>query len=195
MNLEKHVNKVCRAAYMQIRKIGKIRKYLSKRETESLVHAFITSRLDQLNCLLYGLPLRLLNKLQRVQNMAARIITKTKPTDHITPVLKSLHWLPVKYRIQYKVLLLTFKCLNGKAPAYLTQLLEPYQPTRTLRSSKDGLLLRKPSSRLCGSGDRAFSVAVPHLWNQLPHGLRSSETVESFKSGLKKQLFKTAYDC
>lgn len=195
MNLEKHVNAVCRASYMQVRKIGKIRKCLSVKDTETLVHAFITSRLDQLNCLLYGLPKNLLDKLQRVQNTAARIITKTKPSDHITPVLMSLHWLPVKYRIQYKVLLLTYKCLNGKAPSYLSELLQLYQPTRVLRSSEDGPLLKIPASRLRYTGDRAFSVAAPHLWNELPRKIRESRSVDNFKSNLKSHLFKLAYDC
>ena len=195
MNLEKHVNTVCRAAHMQIRKISQIRKCLTAKDTETLVHAFITSRLDQLNCLLYGIPQCLLNKLQRVQNIAARIITKTKSSEHITPVLKALHWLPVKYRVHYKILLLTFKCLNGKAPAYLSELIELYQPARVLRSSDDGLLLKKPVSRLRSAGDRAFCIAAPHLWNKLPHKIRACQTVDCFKSKLKSYLFKIAYDC
>ena len=110
--------------YIHIRRIGKISKYLTINDTETLVHAFVTSRLSHLNGLLYevGLPKNLIFRLQRTQNTAERLVTRSKPSSHnyITPVLQSLHWLPVEKRIQYKILLLTynFRCLHARAPTY-----------------------------------------------------------------------------
>ena len=88
-----------------------------------VIHAFVTNRIDFCNSLLYGLPDCELKKVQRVQNAAARLLTSTRKYDHITPVLRELHWLPVKYRIQFKILLLTFKAIHGMAPDYISRLL------------------------------------------------------------------------
>ena len=103
--------------------LSKIRDCLSPADTEKLVQAFISSKLDSGNSLLYGLPTFLIDRLQNVQNAVAHIITRTKKYDHIKPVLKQLHWLPVNQRIDYKILLLTYKALNGQAPSYITELL------------------------------------------------------------------------
>ena len=109
-----------------ITNIRRISKYLSKECRKSLVHAYVTSRLDYCNSKLYGLPKYQLSKLQRIQNMAARLITDTMKFDHIivsnynhiNPVLNNLHWLPVNYRIQFKILTITFKAIHGMAPSY-----------------------------------------------------------------------------
>uniref|UniRef100_A0A8K9Y514 Reverse transcriptase domain-containing protein n=1 Tax=Oncorhynchus mykiss TaxID=8022 RepID=A0A8K9Y514_ONCMY len=114
---------------------------LSKNDAEKLIHAFVTSRLDYCNALLSGYPDKALNKLQLVLNTAARILTRTKKCDHITPVLASLHWLPVKARADFKVLPLTYKALHGLAPTYLSDLVLTYIPTRTLWSQDAGLLI------------------------------------------------------
>ncbi len=192
MKLDSHIKNVTKQANYHIRNIGQIRKFLTKEAAEILVHSFISSRLDYCNALLYGIPLTTISKLQQVQNTAARVVTRTSKYDHITPVLKSLHWLPVSQRIQFKILLITFKCLNGLAPAYLVDLLERYCPVRNLRS-QDELLLVIPKSRLKRYGDRAFYMAAPLLWNALPSTLRKATSVESFKSRLKTYLFKEAY--
>ena len=128
-----------RPVFFHLRNIRRIRDCLSLADTEKLVHAFITSKLDNANSLLYGLPKFLINRLQNVQNAAARVVTRTRKYDHIKPVLKQLHWLPISQRINYKILLLTYKALNGQAPSYITELLEPYVPTRNLP-----ILLQKP---------------------------------------------------
>ncbi len=106
-----------------------------------LVHAFMTSRLDYCNALLGGWPASSINKLHIVQNAAARVLTRSRKYDHITPILQSLNWLPIKFRISYKIVLLTYKALNDLAPAYLTNLLSRYNPTRSLRSQNSGLLV------------------------------------------------------
>ena len=118
-----------------IRKIGQIRHYLDDDTTLRLVHAFVTSRLDSCNSLLYGLPDKELSKVQRVQNTAARLVSCLPRSHHVTPVLMKLHWLPVKMRTIYKILLLTFKAQIGKSPVYLSELVHQYAPTRSLRSS------------------------------------------------------------
>ena len=118
-----HINKTCSSAFYHLYNIRRIRKYLSRESTECLVHAFVTSNLDYCNSLLYGLPSTHISKLQRVQNTAARLVTGSPRFGHITPILNNiLHWLPINFRIQFKVLLLTFKCLHGLAPQYLSDL-------------------------------------------------------------------------
>ena len=144
-----------------------------------------------LNSLLYGLPKHMISRLQSVQNTAARVVTVTKKFDHITPV--QLHWLPVHFRILFKVLLLVYKALNGMAPLYITELLSHRTCSRSLRST-DQKLLAVPKSRLKTYGDRAFSVAAPKLWNELPLDLRSLDTINLFKKHLKTDLFKKGYN-
>ena len=110
--LGEHVSKLCKSSHYHLRNISKIRKYLDENSTETLVHAFVSSKLDYCNALLIGLPKYQIDRLQSVLNTAARIITFTCKYDHITPVLVRLYWLPVSYRIRFKVLLLTYKALN-----------------------------------------------------------------------------------
>jgi hypothetical protein len=192
MKLEVHVKNVCRSAYHQLHSIYRIRRYLTQEATKSVVHAYITSRLDYCNSLLIGLPQHLLNRLQRVQYAAVCLVTGTPRTSHITPVLNELHWLPVSHRILFKVGLLTYKALHGLAPVYLTELLKPYSPARSLRSGNQHLL-EVPRYALKTYGGRSFSCMAPVVWNNLPLELRSANTVAHFKSGLKTHLFRDAY--
>ena len=104
--------------------------------------------------------------IQYVQNCAAWLATRTRSSEDITPVLRRLHWLPVRQHITYKILLLKYKALNGMAPRYIADLLQPYTPTRQLRSSSKNLLVT-PKSNLKFYGDRSFQVAAPRLWNSL----------------------------
>ncbi len=157
-------------------------------DAEKLVHAFMTSKLDNCNALLGGCPASSINKLQIVQNAAARVLTRSRKYD-ITPILQSLQWLPIKFRISYKILLLTYKALNGLAPAYLTSLLSRYNPSRSLRSQNSGLLV-VPRIAKSTKGGIAFSYLAPKLWNSLPVNVRGSDTLSLFKSRLKT-LFKS----
>ena len=193
LDLTDHVNKICVSCQYHLRNIAKIRKYLSEDTSQILVHAFISSKLDNCNSLLYGLPKHLLNRLRLIQNTAARIVTLSKRFDHITPILFKLHWLPLGYRIHFKTLLLVYKCLNGLAPTYLSELLRYTNSPRLLRSSSQNFLAL-PRTRLKTYGDRAFSAAAPRLWNQLPPELRSVTSVDQFRTQLKTYLFKLAYD-
>uniref|UniRef100_A0A8K9ULD5 Reverse transcriptase domain-containing protein n=1 Tax=Oncorhynchus mykiss TaxID=8022 RepID=A0A8K9ULD5_ONCMY len=193
LSFEEHIKTISRTAFFHLRNIAKIRNFLSKNDAEKLIHAFVTSRLDYCNALLSGYPDKALNKLQLVLNTAARILTRTKKFDHITPVLASLHWLPVKARADFKVLLLTYKALHGLAPIYLSDLVLPYIPTRTLRSQDAGLLI-VPRIFKQTAGGRAFSYRAPFLWNGLPTHVRDANSVSTFKSLLKTHLFSGSYD-
>ncbi|KAF7694858.1 hypothetical protein HF521_006581, partial [Silurus meridionalis] len=133
LSFKNHINQVIKTDFFHLRNM------LSISDAEKLVHAFMTSRIDYCNALLGGFPALLINKLQLVQNAAARVLTRSRKYDHITPILSSLHWLPVKFRIDFKLLLLTFKALNGLAPMYLSNLLKHYNPSRSIRSQKSGL--------------------------------------------------------
>ena len=113
---------------------------------------------------------------------------RKKKHDHVTPLLKHLHWLPVKQRIDYKICLLTYKVLDGKAPQYLKDLIHIYEPNKTLRSGSKSLLEEK-RTRLKGSGDRAFSACAPKLWNQLPLEVKTCTSIETFKRALKTYFF------
>ena len=123
LHMATHVTKIFSSSSYYIYNIRRIRKYLSQQSTETLVHAFITSRLDYCNGLLYGLPDCLLNKLQRVQNACPRLIFKEQKFCGVTPLIYELHWLPIRYRIEFKILLISFKILNFLAPSYLSSLI------------------------------------------------------------------------
>ena len=129
LTMVQHVNSVCRSAYFQLKNISHIRRCLTTEATKSLGHGLVTSRIDYCNALLHGLPAVLTNKLQRVQNAGARLIAKTRRFEHITPVLMELHWLPVKCRLEYKVIVHTFKALHGGSPDYICDLIDQYRPS------------------------------------------------------------------
>ncbi|XP_068704548.1 uncharacterized protein [Montipora foliosa] len=118
MTGELQVSKICKSSYFHLRNLSSIRKYLTTNAAHTIVHAFISSRLDYCNALLYGLPKYLVDRLQHVQNSAARVVTFTGKFDHITPVLIDLYWLPVYYRVIFKLLLLTYKALNDQVKLY-----------------------------------------------------------------------------
>jgi hypothetical protein len=187
--LGQHITSLVKSCNFQLRSIGQARKFLTQDATERVIHAFISSRLDCGNSLLYRLPEHQLQRVQRLQNTAARILTRTRKFDHITPVLQSLHWLPVSERIDFKILCLTYKCLHDQAPNYLQELIQLYKPSRDLRSCSKGLL-KIPDTHLKTYGDRSFAKAAPTLWNALPLVIRESDSLDSFKACLKTYLFK-----
>ena len=189
LSFKSHVNSLGSSARYYLYNIRLARKYLTKEAAEKAIHAFVTSRLDCNNSLLYGLPVSELQKLQKIQNSAARILTSVNRHSHITPVLKQLHWLPITHRIKYKIIVLTYKCINNLAPKYLTDLVTLRTARRT-RSTDDNLKIETPRTKLVTAGDRAFISASPHLWNKLSYALRATDSLETFKCRLKTHLFK-----
>ena len=121
-----------------------------------------------------GLPLRLIRKIQVVQNAAARLLTRVRKYQHISPTLASLHWLPIRFRIDFKVLMLTYEALNGLGPQYLAEQLLPPRSTRITRASQEVRLrsLMPREARKEKTRNWAFSVVAPRLWNNLPPEIR-----------------------
>ncbi len=187
LKFDKQINSVVKSAFFQFRMIAKIKSFLSFKDLETVIHAFISSRLDYCNSLYLGVAQSCLSGLQLVQNSAARFLTKTRKRESITPVLVGLHWLPIEYRIQFKILLFVYKSLTGLAPNYLSDLLSHYHTNRPLRSTNALLLLSVPKTCLKLKGDRPFSVAAPQLWNNLPLYLRSATSLQVFKSSVKTE--------
>ena len=192
LTMAAHVRRTCRAALFHLSRINKIRRFLDFFSAKCVVNALVISRLDYCNALYLGLSDDLLKRLQRVLNAAARTIFNLRRRDPISQHLKSLGWLPISERAKFKVACLSFRCLYGTAPLYLSSLLTPHVPTRDLRSSNKNLLVTNPF-RLVKYGKRAFSRSAPLLWNSLPDSVRLSPTLSSFRSRLYKDLFSKSY--
>ena len=133
LSMESQLNHVCKLSYLQLRRLAHLRPYLNMDAMKKLVSAFVLSRLDYCNSLFAGLSNDKITKQQCIQNNAARLVLKQPKRHHISPLLKDLHWLPMRARIDYKVALLCFKCLNNNAPAYLKDLIVPYTQACMLR--------------------------------------------------------------
>ena len=152
----------------------------------------IISRLDYCNSVFAGLPADQVAQLQRIQNNAARLVIRKRKRDHVRPPLKELHLLPVKFRCQYKIATLAYRHFEGSLPPYLSSSLCTYEPSRSLRSSKEKLL-KIPKRNLKSFGERSFSFMAPSVWNSLPADLRNLPTLSQFKSNLKTFLFTHAF--
>ena len=193
MTLTTEIENRCRTLIFHLRRIRVIRRFITQSACEKLVHALVSSRLDYANAILAGLPKTKLKPLQSMQNIAARIVTESRKFDHISPVLRRLHWLPIESRIEFKVICITFRIINGLAPLYMQDLIIQKHTSRTLRSTNKRLL-QIPKTRTKMYGDRAFSVIAPRLWNMLPLTLREESNFTKFKRNLKTHLFKKAYN-
>ncbi|KAK7097686.1 hypothetical protein V1264_004627 [Littorina saxatilis] len=191
LSMQTHISFIIKTCFFHLRRMVSIRRYLTHDACVKLIVSLIFSRLDYCSSFLAGLPASSIHGLQRVQNAAARLTLRKTKRDHITPLLRSLHWLPVNTRISYKLSTLVYKCLNDSAPEYLQSSLDLYtQPSdRPLRSAADPLCLHIPRSKLASAGQRAFPSAGPSVWNSLPLELRQSPSLDAFKSRLKTQFF------
>jgi len=196
MNMRRHINNVCSSSFFQLRQLRVIRRTLSCDVLKTLLHAFIATRLDYCNSLFYGLPKRDLQKLQLVQNAAARLFGGLRRFNHITPVMKQLHWLPIKQRTDFKIATLTYKSLHQLAPQYLAEMCRPVANILYLtnhRSAARGDLIFHGWNTV-SHGQRGFDYSAPVIWNALPARIRGSDSILTFKKELKTYLFKQAYN-
>jgi len=185
------VNYICKSCYYQIRNIGLIRKYINDETCKTLVQVLIISRLEYGNALLYYIPLSLTNRLQRVQNCAARLVTRTGKRDQITPVLFQRHWLPVHFRSLYKILFHTFNVLSGTALVYLSDPIKMY----TSENAPVYVLFTFEGTK-CHTvmyGEKSFRASAPRLWNELSNQIKLAASKDIFCKVLKTHLFKLAY--
>uniref|UniRef100_A0A803TFX4 Reverse transcriptase domain-containing protein n=1 Tax=Anolis carolinensis TaxID=28377 RepID=A0A803TFX4_ANOCA len=196
LSLEPQVSAVARGALAQLKLVRQLCPFLGRSDLAMVVHTLVTARLDYCNALYVGLPLKTSRKLQLVQRAAARLITGAAYRERTTPLLSQLHWLPICYRAQFKVLVLTYKAVNGSGPIYLSERISSYEPARSLRSSVEALLSVPPASqaRLVGMRDRAFSVDAHWLWNTLPTNIQQAPTLLGFRKAVKTWLCAQAFN-
>ena len=180
LNMEEHVNSTVSLRYKLLGDVSCVRHLLSDKDTESLVHSIVSSRLDYGNSLLYGINKNVLRKYQHVQNYAARIISKQKKRQSVGGTLKKLHWLPIEERIIFKRLTFTYKIFNGLAPDSFSSLI-------SIRDRNNYLLNNVYLNS--SYGRRSFSYTAPRFWNALPLNIRSSVSLDTFKRLTKNHLF------
>ena len=189
LNLKQQITAKCKVACLNLFRIKNIRRYLTQEACKVLVLGLVIVHLDYANGLYVGLPKKDIERLQRIQNLAAKVIMGRDKSDSATQCLKDLHWLPIHLRIQYKILVTVFKCMHNQAPGYLINMLHKPEKIKNTREASDHTLLDIPTTKRRTFADRGFSVAGPTLWKKLPAYLRNIQTLCDFKKQLKTCLF------
>ena len=190
-NFHSHISAICSSCIYHIRDLRRLRRHLDLDSAKLFANALVSSRFDYCNSLLSGIVETDLTKLQRVLNRVARVVTKSPPFTHSVPLLRSLHWLPVKYRVHFKISLLTYKALHEEQPIFLRSLIAISLPSCSLRSNT-GITLSIPRIKT-NTGARAFSSRAPSLQNNLPLTVCSATSVATFRRCLKRYLFDLAF--
>ena len=213
MSMKTHIEVKCNTSFCQLYSLRRIRKYLSHQATETHIYAFIFSHIDYCNGLLNGVPKYQIHKLQRIQNIAGRLVNKLPKFSHVTPLLMDLHWLPVEYHIKYKLLLFTYKGIHQMTPQYINEMFtrKSTQYRSQLSSVARGIVFVNGNV----SGDivfddiiylsvlrtnsvtfeqRSLAVAGPQLWNSLPIDIKMENSLDGFQSKIKSYLFKQAFN-
>jgi len=191
LTFNKHVENICRSGYCHLRAIRHIRKIIDEADANALARAFVQSRLDYCNSLLFNTSENNFSKLQRLQNSLARIVTQSPRCIPSLSLLQYLHWLPIKHRVNYKIASLTFKIWQSGRPQPLSELLHKYTCGRSQRSLYINTLV-KPRTHLALC-DKSFSVAAPQVWNALPLEMRLCTSHQNFHTNLKSTLFTAAF--
>ena len=194
LTFEEHVTHRCKLASWNLQKLRKIRVYMDEETCKRTIQALVISHLDYANGLLVDIPKKHLNKLQMVQNRAAKMILGRSKYDSGTKARFDLHWLPIVERIEFKILTIVYKCTSGIGPEYLRELfVKEVQAHNTRRSSNNNTNLHVPYTKRKTFAHRSISVAGPRMWNKLPTKIKLNTTVDGFKRDLKTHLFKRAY--
>ncbi len=189
LSMKDHVSSLCRSVNFHIRNLSRIRRFIDNSTCAHAVRSLILSRLDYGNSLLGGLSATDIQRLQKLQNRAARLIYQVCTRTSAAPLLRELHWLPIQQRIEFKILVHVYNCINCSSPIYLQDLISFYNSGRQgLRSSNDITRLAIPKTKRT-FGDHSFSVLGPRLWNKLPISVRAAPNVQCFKKLLKTHLF------
>ena len=191
LNFRKHISQTCRACFYHIRDLRLIRKSLSLDLAKQIAVALVSSKLDYCNSLFHNMPEKDIARLQRVQNCLARVVTKAPRFSRSVPILKRLHWLPVKFRFHFKICAITFRTLKENQPAYLADLLVRPKCSKYLRSTNSNRFVVPRIKTKTGS--RTFSIFGPALWNALPVPIRNAKTILTSRKLLKSHLFDLAF--
>jgi len=194
-SMRSHVSKTVSNCFAALRRIRSIRCCVPRQAMLSLVVWLVLSRLDYGSATLVGLSAYQIDRLQFVLNAAARLVYSSRRYDHVTLLLRELHWLRMSRRIDYKLAVLVYRCLNGLAPSYLAndlQCVADLDARMCLRSASTSTLV-VPVTRMSTVGDRAFPVAAARVWNSLPADVTSSPSLSTFKRRLKTELFVRSY--
>jgi hypothetical protein len=192
LSFSDHISRTRQSSYFHLRNIKGVQKYLPNDILEGLIHAFVSSKLDFCNSLMHGLPDCHVRRLRNIQNNAARLLTKTKIRENITPVLFRLHWLPVEQRCKFKILILVHRVVYTGLPKYLNVQKKTFSRTTRLSGT---LVLEVPMTKQKTLSCRTFTHAAPKLWNELPNQLRSISDHQLFKAALKTHLFTCYFNC
>ena len=195
LTMNTHISNIARTYYFELRRLASIRGFQTSTETATLVSAFALSRIDYCNSLLLGSTHDVTSHLQRMQNYAARVCLCLPKSSSITTHLKSLHWLPVKVRITYKIACLCYHCHSSTAPSYVADMLheKPSHTRNTRFSSCTMPFLNRPAHSKATLGDRSFSFASSSVLNSIPNDVRCVPSLSSFESRLKTYLFCSVY--
>ena len=191
LNFRKHISQTCRACFYHIRDLRRIRKNLSLDLAKHIAVALVSSKLDYCNSLFHNMPEKDIARLQRVQNCLARVVTNAPRFSRPVPILKQLHWLPVNFRIHFKICAITFRTLKENQPAYLADLLVRPKCSKYLCSTNSNRFVVPRIKTKAGS--RAFSISGPALWNALPVPIRNAKTILTFRKLLKSHPFDLAF--
>ena len=182
LEMSDHINKIVSHCYKILKDIGRVRPVLTQDHTEMLVHAVTSTRLDYCNSLFHKIDKSNIDKLQKVQNAAARLIVKKRKRESISQSIKELHWLRVESRIVFKILLLAYKGIHGTSSKNIAL------DFKTHNCRPNEFLMLKTPFYKTKYGMRTFKYNAPRLWNALPLDIRTIENVDSFKKSIKTLL-------
>ena len=195
VTMSTHITATVRACFAALRQIRSVRRSLSPDALLTLLRALVVSKVDYCNSVLAGISGAQLQRLQSVLNAAARLVFSARKSEHTTPLLRELYWLKVSERIQFRLCVLAYRCMNGTAPSYLAETLQKAADVgsrQRLRSAASSTLV-VPSTRRATLGDRAFPVAAARAWNSLPSSVRAATSLQLFRRELKTNLFMRSY--